>query len=363
MRGDELILGLSQIQSAAGITGLYSSLGDMLKDDIPPQEEILFGLARGNVAQLVGTTNAGKTTLILNVCLRLAAGESCWPLAPSVPQPRRILYIDFEATKPELVKHILAMKQNFSDDSWALIEQNFIPFPDPLLGDEPLDLSNSSHLNLVINIAKDLRVDLIIIDTVSAAFDIQNENDNAEIKRTVMKPLKRLARLTNAVVIENELDASAAVLFTHHSGKPNETMTGEAAYSGRGASAFGGLSRAVFQIVPDRIKGDGFIQLRCAKAKRPKFEPVLLRLDQERAWFDVCEDRPSSEQPLTMNELVAFVTNKGGDVDNKTIHAEFAKRASKKTIDRRKAQAIEAGLIEETGKGKYRIKRKLELAG
>ena len=74
----------------------------------------------------------------------------------------------------------------------------------------------------------------IFIDTISQSFVIANENDNSEIKERVMKPLKQLARETDA-----------AVLASHHIGKAKleEGATREGSHRGRGASAFGDQSR------------------------------------------------------------------------------------------------------------------------
>src|SRR5689334_24556379 len=108
------------------------------------------------------------------------------------------------------------MVQNLSDECRKLAEQNFIPLVDYVPDDEPLNLSNEDHLLFVINYAKEKAADLIVIDTVSAAFDLLDENSNAEVKRYVMRPLKRLAR-----------EANAAVVFCHHTSKPHESHTGD----------------------------------------------------------------------------------------------------------------------------------------
>jgi hypothetical protein len=323
--------------------GLYGSLKEMLNDDIPPVEEIIFGTERGDVAQLVSVTDAGKTTLVLNTCLRIAAGEMCLPLAPDVPRPRRVYYMDFEATRPKLRDYLLRMRGNFSPESWELVEENFVPFCDATLDYEPLNLSNRRHMALIKK--ETAAADLIVIDTLSAAFDLADENSNAEVKKEIMKPLKRLA-----------LETNAAVLFCHHAGKPGEGANAELAYSGRGASTFGGLSRAVFALTKNRVKGSNYVTLQCAKAKRDKFDPVLLYLNRELAWFEVCAERPALEQPFTVQEFVEFVDSKG-EVSRKEYLKHFKDRASEETIDKRKDQALNDGLVDPAGRGRVRSKK------
>jgi RecA-family ATPase len=83
----------------------------MLDDEfIKETEEIVVGTGRGDVAQLVSVTDVGKTTLILNTCLRMAAGLTSLPLAPDVPTPRRVLYVDCEATSRLCSKSLLVVE-------------------------------------------------------------------------------------------------------------------------------------------------------------------------------------------------------------------------------------------------------------
>lgn len=82
------------------------------------------------------------------------------------------------------------------------------------------------------------RPDIVVIDTVGALFTLFNENDNAEVKRKVIRPLKALAKAGNC-----------AVIGVHHIGKRGEnTADEEEAYLGRGASAFGTDTQAVFTL-------------------------------------------------------------------------------------------------------------------
>jgi hypothetical protein len=323
--------------------GFYSTLSAMLSADIPPDDEIIFGLGRGDVGQLASVTNAGKTTLILNTCLSIAAGVKCLPLAPDVKEPRRVLYVDFEGTRSKTRGYLEKLRKNFSKSQQDFIDANLSLVVDVTLDDEPLSLSSPNHLARVIRFARDRSADLVAVDTVSAAFDMVDENSNAEVKRAVMKPLKRLAR-----------EANAAVIFCHHSGKPSEHPTTEHAYAGRGASTFGGLSRAVFTLTKATKVGPDFLTLRCAKVKGDPFDPVLLRLNRESGWFKICAEKPPADQGITVRELVDFIASKG-EVKRREYLEHFKGRASAETLDERRDEALKLGMIERVGHGRFRI--------
>ena len=311
---------------------LYSSLGDMLADNIPYVERILYGTGRCQVGMLVSVTDIGKTTLMLNTLLALASGESFLPLAPEVKRPYRILYCDFESTKSELKEYLLTMLKALPNRRVA--EKNFIPLVDHEIDDQPLALSNPEHLRFLAEYARGLEVDLIVIDPVTAAFELADENSNAEVTRAVIKPLKRLARDTNTLV-----------WFSHHSGKPSESPMAELAYWGRGASSFGGLSRAVFVLSRQRTKGSDYVLLQCAKVKGRRFEPVLLKLNREIAKFEVCAEEAITLQSITVDDIVAFIDNRE-EVKRNDITAHFKDRISPKTVDRLLETAVKLGRID-----------------
>jgi RecA-family ATPase len=79
------------------------------------------------------------------------------------------------------------------------------------------------------------KADIIIVDTLTAAFEIENENDNAEGSR-IMKKLTGLAQRLNCVVV-----------FLHHIGKAKqeEGQTSQVVHSGRGGSSYSSFSHAI----------------------------------------------------------------------------------------------------------------------
>ena len=314
------------------IEGFYPSLNDLLSADLPEPEEILCGLHRGEVAGLVAVTNYGKSTLLFNTSLAIAAGEICLPLTPIASKPRRILYIDCESPAPTLQADIRTMLHNISNTELAC--ENFIVVVDATILDQPLNLGRRDHFNIVLALAKLYSVDLVIIDTAASAFELQDENSNAEVTRRVMSPLKKLAR-----------EANCAVIFTHHIGKSNETQMGEGSYRGRGASAFGALSRAIYTLEKEATKGEGYVVLSCPKSKGNSFQPTLLKLDQERRWFFICAEKPEQKPgPLTAQEIADYVAS--GEANTTKICEHFKNRAAERTIKGRISETERLNLIE-----------------
>ncbi len=216
---------------------IMHSWGELDAAEFEDVERVIYGLMRGNVGLMVASTNLGKTTLALNLALSATGRREFYPLLNQSHTVRRILYIDGEATMPELQTDIRKMSEIFTPQQTESTKKNLFLICDAELDYEPLDLVKPEHQKIIKQKALACRPDLIIVDTLSALMDIEDENDNAKVKKEVMKPLRKLAKQTNS-----------AILLLHHTGKFNEGFSPTGAYKGRGASAFGALSRTVWTL-------------------------------------------------------------------------------------------------------------------
>jgi hypothetical protein len=315
-------------------TGFYECLGDLFTAELPESDEIIFGGRRGQLSMLVSVTNLGKTTLMLNMAVMAAAGEAFPPLLEKPRKPIRTMILDMEATGKELQGDLTKMIEGVPNREEIL--KNIVPVVDAEIDDEILDLSNPTHYKFVCEKAKAAKIDLLIVDTCSSAFEIEDENSNAEVKRAILLPLKRLAR-----------EANCHVLFSHHIGKTSENPARriEASYRGRGASAFGALSRAVFTVTSDSTLGTTHIVLTCAKVKGPRFENATLFLDQSTRWFRLVSGSAPRPNAPSVDEVVAFIVERG-EALTAEIYEQFAGRTSPRTIDARLAKASVLGLIQ-----------------
>jgi hypothetical protein len=216
----------------------------------------------------------------------------------------------------------------------ATINDNLLLMIDAYIDDEPLNLSRSKHFDYLVRTAKQQRIDLLIVDTAASAFELLDENNNAEVTRRVMNPMRRLAR-----------EANCAVLFSHHAGKGSEQTSETAAYRGRGASAWGALSRSVFTLERDAARGADYVKLTCVKSKCETFESVLLRLNRETRWFEACDEKPAAAwATLSAADVAEFIATRGR-ASTSEITKHFASRASERTIKARIKDAEQLQLI------------------
>jgi hypothetical protein len=314
--------------------GYYPSLNDLFLEDLPAPEQIVFGVPRGQVGMLNAITNKGKTTFLENACLQLVAGRPWYPFVPDTV-PRRVVYIDWESTPSEQQKDLATMCSDIPLEARA----NFIPIIGPTINEESLNLSLKAHMAHLVAALHVLKPDVVVIDTVTAAFELFSENDNAEIARKISRPLRHLARV-----------ADCAVLASHHLGKQSlserDNQGREEAYSGRGGSQFGGFARAVYTIREDKTRGEGYIILTPGKIKGRKFDPVLFRLNFDTRWFERIETVEPVMKPglATVDEIVAFVMGKGS-TSTKAIYDAFEGRGGKRTIDVRLDKAESTKLL------------------
>jgi RecA-family ATPase len=307
------------------------SWGELSRKQFSNAEKFLFGLMRGNVGSLFAITNLGKSTLSLNICLSMAAGRTFEPFVKGFHGGRRVMVIDGESTQYELKADLQQMMQGWTPQERALVEENLFIFCDEEIEDEPLNLSDPRHMRATTKAAREFKPDLIVVDTLSALFTLKNENDNAEIKRVVMQPLKSLAK-----------DVNAAVLLLHHIGKQNEDgRTSVGAYAGRGGSAIGALSRSVALLKTDTQDPERVV-FSVPKAKGYRLEPLLMRLDRDARWF-IPTNETVTPQPTNYELVVSTVKSFGEPVKRKEIDAALNGKMAAATITRNLEEAVSRG--------------------
>jgi hypothetical protein len=229
-----------------GENPLVSSWREFSTTHFEVREKIISELEVGEVGMLFASTDVGKTTLSLNLSLMLAAGGAFEPLVEKKDGGRRVLYVDGESREARLQADIRQMLRGRGDNEKILVDQNLFLACDTSLEGEQLDLTKHKHWKWLEDQATRLKPALIVLDTMVGLFSLNNENDNSEVSRKVMRPLAKLAS-----------DTGAAILLLHHIGKLSEdAQGGTKAYRGRGASAFGAAARLVLLLKPDSKNPD-----------------------------------------------------------------------------------------------------------
>lgn len=221
-----------------------------------------------------------NTTLALNLSMAAATGQQFYPFIEE-GKPKKVTYLDFENRKSFLRKDLEQMSRSLdSREDYFLARDNMQFLVDLELKKQSFNLSNPEHIEWVTNKIIEFGSELVIIDTMAAAFTLSNENDNSEAERVVNKPLKELARKTNA-----------AIILIHHIGKRNETGNESSKlYRGRGASAFAGAARLIIDMDAMR-DGNGrpiqnHVLVNAAKIKGVPFDDTVFELDFPRRWFN-----------------------------------------------------------------------------
>lgn len=316
--------------------GFYSSLAELHAKETVPADDLMVGVRRRQVTIFASVTSVGKTTIMLNHALAAAGGQSWLPLLPEAPQrPLKIVFVDAESTDDELKKDTMTMLRSIGNREIAI--ENFIPVVDAQIDGEPLDLSKRKHFEQVKRFLKYHQPDIAILDTISALFTLYSENDNAEVVRKIIRPLKELANAGNC-----------AIWASHHIGKSGESDEAEKAYRGRGASAFGANVRGVINLTKEKTMGDGYVKLELGKSKGNKLEPIILKLNFAKRTFEICAAAPSAETPY---QQVVGKFN-GQPLRAKEIK-ELLPKLSDRTIEDVLKAAVEKGDLLKPGRGIY----------
>jgi hypothetical protein len=266
----------------------------------------LDGLANGDIGMIASVTNVGKTTLALNIGVSLSVQRPYFDLIPAdtLRHPRRVLYIDKENGKHRTLNSLRKMKGGYYEDydndvvdpmrpgqpgikkydfevilddvERTLFNENFFYTTEAKLFRAPLDLSKPEHIKVIERQVKKLGIDLVIVDTMATAFALKNENDNAEVHRKMLDPLREFTTSTGK-----------AVLMLHHIGKQGgqerEQQTG--VHAPRGASAITGNCNMVWNLTcegNDRT----IVNLECAKSKGEEFAPKIMYRNPATQWFN-----------------------------------------------------------------------------
>ncbi len=319
--------------------------GELIKLELPPREEIIFGLGRGEVGLFNAVNNAGKTTILRNLMVSLGIGKPFPPFG-NFTLPKRVAFLDFEDTLSYLRKDLSVMLASFSDSERTRFKDNALLICEYTDGQgEDLSLSKLNHFGVLTENLIEFAPDLIIVDTISSAFQIHDENNNAEVRKSIMRPLKRLAK-----------DVDAAVLVAHHIGKPKgeEGQTKEASFRGRGASSFADMSRLILNLEKNGI--DETVSLICAKVKGAKFTDLKLKLNPETRWYE----SQGECREVTNYSLLMEMFADGREYSTKEVIEEFEGVMSARNTKSYLGKAVKNNDLKKVKHGIYQIVSNLQ---
>jgi hypothetical protein len=196
--------------------------GALRDDEDEPIPWALRGwLCRGDVAMLAGDAGIGKSWLLLDLALCMAAGESWLGTVPLEGQAQRVLYVD-EENNDRLVRYRVR--------KWA-IARGVIPIqldalPISYLAGNAFTLDDDRCYAQLREEVDRFRPDWIMFDSL-VRFHGRRENDNAQMSEWFNRKLKPLCARTGA-----------GAILLHHLRKHYKDADNTVAGRLRGASDF-----------------------------------------------------------------------------------------------------------------------------
>lgn len=222
---------------------------------LPPPALVKDTLPKDGIAIIGGQSGAGKTFIVCNLAVALASEAPFFGRRVKERVGVAILAAEGAATLPSRMK--VAAE--------AVVESDRLPIAHTPTGlnllDKKVVVRVIKHLQEVDERFRNdfgVRLGAIFIDTLAAAFDLEDENNNAEAS----KAIRRMRSIGGAV--------NAVVVGVHHYGKDKTTGL-------RGASAWRAGADAIISVLADRDELTGQVSnrsLALAKSRAGEEGPI-----------------------------------------------------------------------------------------
>jgi hypothetical protein len=305
-------------------------------------EMLLQGLYRGDWGLVVGIGSVGKTTLMHNMIVCLAAGRPFPPIIPEDQPPRRILYLDFESNPWRLQQQISKLREVLTVRENLLVDENLHFAIEPQTNGQPWRLTDRQSLLNLAKYVQDHKIDLVIIDTLSQAAALNDENSNSEVQNKVVTPVRRLVR-----------HCDCGLLLLHHEGKGKTQTEGYyLQYRARGSSALVDGSRYSITVMPTSGQKGCPVTISNSKDKGGAFPDVQMQLDIESRWFGVVQPATPATQKTLEDILISTLACAGEELPLAEIYANLPQHPQG-SIRRAMKNLEDLGTVTRRGRGLY----------
>jgi hypothetical protein len=367
---DELESVLADFIGASDIPGPARRLApsDVLNAPDPPRPVFQGGAVRGTLALLVAESGRSKSFLAMALSASIASGADL--IAPFTPnETGRVLYVSFEdpasivRLRLSRIREAAGIEPEILDTALSSGQLVFYcdvegPFFE---ADKYGRVAHTRLFSELEAILRQARPVLLVIDPLSAAAAIADENSNAQVG-VVAAELATLARKLDIVL-----------LLVHHTGKAAAGAPGSQ-HAARGASALACRSRWIMQLSPRGTEQDDqpLLEARIVKdSYHVPHQPVVLERCQGGALRTV-ESRKPSNEAICEATLAWLLANPDSPVSAGAIrnrlgagadaYREIVRQipaATAPTIFKAIRWAIQHGILaEETYRDKARIRKK-----
>lgn len=290
-------------------------------------------LSEGEACLLVGPSGVGKSAFTLGMSLAGAAPRktTLGLSAFEVRKPFTTLFVQSENNMVHTsnrIKIIIKHNKELGNGKNGIFILG--------QGDDCMltgELSDLKFQSLLINHLIEYNINVLVIDPL-ISFHNKNENDNAEMR-------KELDCLKNVCQI-----AGVSVILVHHAAKGHTAEN----KGGRGASAIADWADRIIFIDRESKDNKDLLRLTCQKSRNSSmFKPFYIDIT------DMKFERVSGVGNEKTDVALKALDELGGSADTQEKLANKIvadSGVSMSTAKRYIKQAVDAGLIEETGKGK-----------
>lgn len=317
-------------------TGFWT-LGDFLKQKIPPRDVIGFHLAKKEWGILAAKKNVGKTTFLRNASMMIACGKEFAPFYEDT-KPRKVLYLDFESTREMLFPDMkLMLKEGeFTVAEIELIKENFCIIHKGLVDGELLTMQNTMQYLEVL--CKKEKIDFVMVDNLSAAFQVLDESSSGVMNQKVVQPVLKFIEM-----------ADVALMMVHHSGKSNTNDS----YAGRGSSILEDLAPVGFKMDGNTHTGEA-VTISNVKRKDGQGYEKVFKLNYDRRWFESTTIAPKAKPMPTYLQIERFVQKHQfpDTVSTKEINQKFP-HLDRRHISKRLSELVRDNYISRPKQGQF----------
>ncbi len=190
------------------------SLAHLLAHQFPVREHLVAPwLRQGESAMLWASSGLGKTMLSLSLALAVAGGGEL--LGWRSDKPRNVLFVDGEMSIIDLQERLQMLSGTIDGCDLAAAGRNLTVLSRQHQGADVRfpDLATEDGRTAIVDQARALDTDLIILDNFSTLAEVADENEAAAMS-PVLAFLLRLKQ------------EGRACILVHHSGKSGETFRG-----------------------------------------------------------------------------------------------------------------------------------------
>src|ERR671923_1252557 len=290
-------------------------------------------LPRQGILFVGGEPKIGKSLLVANLALALAAGQN--RAGFTVPAARRVLMCQFELPVPQFVSRLARMRSSLG----MAADQNLLV--DTRAAGHLLSAPQGLHHFLVA--AREAAAEVIVLDPLYSTHD-QDENDT----RAMAALCQSLLRLRET--------SQAALIVVHHVRKSITRFEIGSAFRGSSALHAVGdsyllLTRPSPQVPTIELR----FQFRYAASQPPR----LLQLDPRSLWFSSAGPPPATVAPrrkVDKTDITQALAEMGDEARYNQLrdHIMTATECSKRTAQLAITEACQQGWIVQAD-GQYRL--------